>query len=109
MFKTKEQDKTLEELSGKGNLPNREFMVMIVKMFKELRRRLNEQSKKLEVFNKSYKIQRRTKKKKLRITEMKNTLEGINSRLDDTEEWISKLEDRILEITQAGQRKEKEL
>ena len=53
MFKMKEQDKTLEELSGKGNLPNREFMVMIVKMFKELRRRINEQSKKLEVFNKS--------------------------------------------------------
>ena len=56
MFKTKEQDKTLEELSGKGNLPNREFMVMIVKMFKELRRRLNEQSKKLEVFNRIRKM-----------------------------------------------------
>lgn len=53
MFKTKEQDKTLEELSGKGNLPNREFMVMIVKMFKELGRRLNEQNNKLEVFNNS--------------------------------------------------------
>ena len=53
MFKMKEQDKTLEELSGKGNLPNREIMVMTVKMLKELGRRLNEQSKKLEVFNKS--------------------------------------------------------
>ena len=38
---------------------------------------------------------------------MNNTLEGINSRLDDTEEWISKLEDRILEITQAGREKKK--
>ena len=27
------------------------------------------------------------------VTEIKNTLEGINSRLDDTEEWIHKLED----------------
>ena len=28
------------------------------------------------------------------ITEIKNILEGINSRLDDTEEWISELKDR---------------
>ena len=27
---------------------------------------------------------------------MKNTLEKINNRLDDTEEWVSDLEDRIL-------------
>jgi len=32
---------------------------------------------------------------------MKNTLEGINSRLDDTEKWISNLEDRIVHITQS--------
>ena len=30
---------------------------------------------------------------------MKNTLEGINNRLDDTEEWMSDLEDRIVEMT----------
>ena len=34
-------------------------------------------------------------------------LEGINSRLDDTEEQMSKLEDRVVEITQAKQEKEK--
>lgn len=28
---------------------------------------------------------------------MKNTLEGINSRLEDTEEQISDLEDRVVE------------
>ena len=38
---------------------------------------------------------------------LKNTLEGINSRLDDTEEWISELEERIVEITQAEQKKRK--
>ena len=37
---------------------------------------------------------------------MKNTLEGINSRLDDTEEWIRELEDGIVEITKAEQKKE---
>ena len=30
---------------------------------------------------------------------MKNILESINSRFDDTEEHVSNLEDRILEIT----------
>ena len=34
-------------------------------------------------------------------TEMKNTLEGINSKLNDTENWSSKLEDRVAEITDA--------
>ena len=38
---------------------------------------------------------------------MKNTLEGIKSRLDDTEEWISELEERVEEITDAEQNKEK--
>ena len=33
------------------------------------------------------------------ITEIKNTLEGINSRLSEAEEWVSELEDRIAEIT----------
>ena len=32
---------------------------------------------------------------------MKNTLERINSRLNDRKEWISKLENRVLEITEA--------
>ena len=39
------------------------------------------------------------------ITKQKNTLEGINSRLDDTEEQISEEEDRVVEITQAEQKK----
>lgn len=42
------------------------------------------------------------------ITEMKNTLEGINSRLNDTENWISNLEGRRLEITQSESKKKKE-
>ena len=37
---------------------------------------------------------------------MKNTLEGINSKLDDTKEWISELEDRVVEMTEAKQKKE---
>ena len=41
------------------------------------------------------------------ITEMKDALEGINSILNDREEWISKLEDRLVEITDPEQKKEK--
>ena len=29
------------------------------------------------------------------ITEMKNTLEGINSRISEAEEWSSELEDKM--------------
>ena len=42
------------------------------------------------------------------INEIKNSLEGINSRITEIEEWISDLEDKIVEITTAGQNKEKE-
>ena len=55
----KEQDKTPdEELSEVeiGNQPEKEFRVMIIKMIKELRRRMDAQSEKLEFFNKSWKI-----------------------------------------------------
>ena len=41
------------------------------------------------------------------ITEIKKKLKGINMQSDDTEEQISKLEDRVVEIIQAVQKKEK--
>ena len=43
------------------------------------------------------------------ITEMKNTLEGINSRVTEVEEQISVLEDRMVEITATEQNKEKRM
>ena len=39
------------------------------------------------------------------ITEIKNTLEGINSRISEAEEWISKLKDKMVEITSEEQNK----
>ena len=35
---------------------------------------------------------------------MNNTLEGINSRITEAEEWIKDLEDRMVEITATEQR-----
>ena len=39
------------------------------------------------------------------VTEMKTTLEGINSRITEAEERISDLEDRMVEFTAAEQDK----
>ena len=41
------------------------------------------------------------------ITEIKNTLKGINSRLEEAEEQISDLKDRVRESSQAEQEREK--
>ena len=43
------------------------------------------------------------------VTEMKNTLEGINSSINEVEEWISELQDRMVEITAVEQNKEKRM
>ena len=41
------------------------------------------------------------------VTEIKNTLEGINSRISEAEEWISVLEDKMVETTSEEQNKVK--
>ena len=43
------------------------------------------------------------------ITEIKNTLEGRNSRITEAEERISEVEDRMVEISEAERKKEKKL
>uniref|UniRef100_A0A9L0T2S7 L1 transposable element RRM domain-containing protein n=1 Tax=Equus caballus TaxID=9796 RepID=A0A9L0T2S7_HORSE len=43
------------------------------------------------------------------ILEMKNSLEGLSSRIEDAEEWIRELGGRLEEITQAKQKKEKRI
>ena len=40
---------------------------------------------------------------------MKNTLEEINRRITEMEEWISELKDRMVEITAKEQNKEKRM
>jgi len=48
-------------------------------------------------------------KLKKKQTEMKNTLEGINSRITETEEQINDLEDRMVEIIAIEQNIEKRM
>ena len=76
---------------------------MRVKMIQDLRKRMEVRIKKIqEMFNKDLEeLKNKQTEMNNRITEMKNTLEWINSRKNEAEEWISELEDRMVEITAA--------
>ena len=43
------------------------------------------------------------------INEIKNTLEGTNSRITETEDKISEIEDKMVEINEAERKKEKRI
>ena len=79
IFQMKELDKTPEEKHSEE-----EFKVMTIKMQNVLGRRMDEHSEK---FSKELQnIEKNRTELKDIITEIKNTLEGINSKLDVTEE-----------------------
>ena len=66
----KEQDKNPEENLSEveiANLLKKEFKVMTVKMIKELRRKMDEQSRKLEVLNKELENIKKSTKQRGRI------------------------------------------
>ena len=66
------------------------------------------QSEKLNIIHKELENVKNQTEVKSTINKWKHTLEGwIVSRLNDTEEWISKLEDRVMEITESEQKKRK--
>ena len=96
-------DQTNEEEIG--SLPEKEFRVMIVKMIQNLGNRME---KIQETFNKELEeLKSKQTMMNNTIYEIKNSLEGINSRITKAEERISDLEDKIVEITPAEQNKEK--
>ena len=72
-----------------GKVPEKEFRIMVVKMIKNLE---NQMEKMQESINKDLEeLQNRHTEKNNTITEIKNTLEGINIRISEAEEWISEL------------------
>ena len=87
----KEQDEIPEEQLSEvkiGNLPEKEFRVMIVKMIQNLGDRMEARIEKIqEIFNKDLE-ELRNKQTEITntTTEMKNTLEGINNRITEAEE-----------------------
>ena len=114
MYQMKEQDNTpgkqLNEVEI-GNLPQKEFRIMIVKMIQDLRKRMEAKIQKMqEMFNKDLdELKNKQTEMNNTIIEMKTTLEGINSRITEAEEWISDLADRMMEFTAVEQNKEKRM
>ena len=110
MLQMKGQGKIPQDQINKeetGNLPEKEFRVMIGKMIQDLRNRMEVWIEKIqEMFNKHLEeLKNKQSVVNSTITEMKNKIEGINSRKTEVEEWISVLEDRMVEITPTEQRK----
>ena len=94
-----------------GNLPEKEFRVMIIKIIQDLGNRMEAQIKKIqEMFNKDLEeLKNKPTVMNKMIPEMKNTLEGIKSRITEAEEWITELEDRMVEILAVEHNKEKRM
>jgi len=79
-----------------GKLPEKEFRIMIVKMTKNLENKMENTQ---ESINKDLEeLKNKHTETNKTITEVKNTLKGIN-RISEAEEWISELEDKMVKIT----------
>ena len=106
----KEQGKNPRDLTNEeeiSSLPEKEFKIMIVKMIQNLGNRMEEIQ---ETFNKDLEeLKSKQTMMNNAMNEIKNSLEGINSRITEEEEWISDLEDKIVEVTTAEQNKEKRM
>ena len=112
MLQMKEQGKNPQDQINEeeiGNLPQKQFRIMRVKMIQDLRNRMEARIKKIqEMFNKDLEeLKNKQTVMNSTITEMENTQEGINRRITEAEKCINELEDRMVEITAAEQNKEK--
>ena len=84
-----------------NDMLDKEFKTLLIKMLTDVN---------TDHFNKELENIKKTQSKKDNlISEIKSTLETMNSRLNDTEEHISDLEDRIMEITQSEEQTERQI
>ena len=67
----------------------------------------NKMAKMQESINKDLEELRINIQRQITITEIKNTLEAINSRISEAKERITELEDKIVEISSEDQNKVK--
>ena len=90
-----------------GKLSEKEFRIMIAKMIKTLE---NKMEKTQESINKDLEeLKNKHTETNNTITEIKNTLEGINGRISQPEEWIIELENKMVKITANEQNKVKRM
>ena len=110
MQQKKEQGKNPPDQTNEediGSLPERKLRVMIVNMIQNLGNRMN---KIQETYNKELEeLKSKETMMNNTINEIKNSLERIHSRITKAEEWISDLEDKIMDITTTEQNKEKRM
>ena len=113
----KEQDKCPTNQTKEkeiGNLPDKEFQIMIVKMIQNLEIKMESQVNSLETriekmqerFNKD--LQEIKKSQYIMhnaINDIKNTLEATNSRKTEAEDRISEVEYRMVEINESERKK----
>ena len=99
-----------------GNLPDKEFQIMIVKMIQNLENKMESQINSLETriekmqerFNRGLEeIKKSQYIMNNAVNEIKNPLEGTNRRITETENRISEAEDRMVEINETEGKKEK--
>ena len=99
-----------------GNLPEKEFQILIVKMIQNLEIKMESQINSLETrtekmkerFNKDLEeIKKSQYIMNNAINDIKNTLEGTNSRIMEAENRIRGVEDRMVEINESERKKEK--
>ena len=85
MTQMKEQTRNTKiQINEEDKLPEKEFRIMIVKMIKNLE---NKMEKIQESINKDIEVlKNKHTETSNTITEIKNTLEGINSRISEVEE-----------------------
>jgi len=120
--KVKEQDKCPSNQTKEeeiGNLPDKEFQIMIVKMIQNLENKMELQISSLETrifekmqesFNKDLEeIKKSQYVMNTAINEIKNTLEGTNSRITEAEDRISEVYDQMVEINETERKKEKRI
>ena len=99
---------------GDRELPEKECRIMIVKMIQNLANKMDLQINRLEtriekmqeMFNKHRRNKKEPSIMNNSITEIKNTLEGSNSRITEAEYSISEVEDGMAEINEAERKKE---
>ena len=98
MAQMKEQIKTLEKELNKievSNLSDAEFKTLVIRMLKELSEDLNSIKK----------IQSETRDA---LIEIKNNLQGNNSRVDEAENQINNLENKEAKTSNQNNKKKKE-
>ena len=87
-------EEKLSEMEA-SNLSDIEFRVMIISMLNSMKKK-HRKHKKGQVINNA-------------ISELNNTLEGINSRLDESEDEISNLENKVEKQHPIGAAKRKKI